>query len=80
MTNRTRATLLALTLSLTPVAFAQTDDTTTGTTDTTTTTTNDNNDRGFPWGLLGLLGLAGLLPKRRETVVVDDRARTSTTR
>lgn len=77
MTKRTRITLLALTLSLAPVALAQTDDTTTGTTDTTTTTNNNNeDDNNFPWGLLGLLGLAGLMPKRRETVVVPENRTT----
>nr|WP_041231498.1 WGxxGxxG family protein [Deinococcus peraridilitoris] len=79
MSKRTVKTLLALTLAIAPMtALAQTD-TGTGTTGTTGTTTMDNrDDRGFPWGLLGLLGLAGLMPKKRETVVVDDRSGTAT--
>lgn len=79
MMKRTVKTLLVLSLAFAPMtALAQTD-TGTGTTGTTNTTTmNDrNDDRGFPWGLLGLLGLAGLMPKKRETVVVEDRSRTT---
>jgi MYXO-CTERM domain-containing protein len=59
------AILLVLAGTTVPMAYAQTDPTTTTTT-TDPTTTTDYDDDGPDLGWIGLLGLAGLLGLRRR--------------
>lgn len=65
MKQRTKISLLTLTLGVASMPALAQDDTT-GT--TTQTTRNDNG--GMDWGWLGLLGLAGLAGLRRKAPTV----------
>ena len=62
MKQRTKITLLILTLGVASMPALAQDDT------TGTTTRNDNG--GMDWGWLGLLGLAGLAGLRRKAPTV----------
>jgi MYXO-CTERM domain-containing protein len=67
------AILLVLAGTFVPMAYAQTDPSTS--TPSTTTTTTDYDDDGPDLGWLGLLGLAGLLGLRRKPAYDTDDVR-----
>lgn len=71
MNQRTKITLLILTLGVASMPALAQDDT------TGTTTRNDNG--GMDWGWLGLLGLAGLAGLRRKEPTVVHQTTTNQT-